>query len=276
MIRTRLRLMTYNALNAFDDVIDPVTNDDQTPPKCEQSCRAVAQIIDSSEADLVALQEIENLGMLERLTSYHGLDEKYPHRILIPGNDPRGADLALISRYPLQAVKSHRERILGWSRWQPRRFRRDLLQSDVQLPNGETLRVYIVHYPASKKAHWSRLREAEATREILLEQSASYPTDHQVVMGDFNAMRESDPLALLTSTGGLHNTSQNLAYSYGHRPGSRGRKLVDHILCSPSLVPHHRSSEILHHPLEELASDHLPVVADFEFTTGSSCSSNLS
>lgn len=273
MIDTRLRLMTYNALNVFDDINDPVTNDEDTPPKCAESCAAVAELIEHGQADIVALQEIENRDMLETLVSYHGLSERYPHRVLISGNDPRGADVALLSRYPLRGTRSHRDRIVGWRYSEPLKFRRDLLQSDVELPGGQSLRVYVVHYPATPRAHWGRLREAEATREILLEQAHSYPTDYQVVMGDFNALEKSDPLAVLTAPGGLHNSSEGLAYSYGQ--GSRNRSLIDHILCSESLMAHHVNSEVLQHPSERLASDHLPVLAEFRLTNDSSVSSNL-
>lgn len=265
--RTPFRAMTYNVENAFDEIDDPLTDDPLTAKPME-SCAAVAEVIRDSRAVVVALQEVENQRMLERLVSFHGLRKLYPHRVLIEGNDPRGVDVALLSQFPLTDVKSHKERIVGWRYSVPQKFRRDLLQADVRLPNQKRLRVYVTHYPASYGAHRMRLREAEATRDIVAEQSRDYPVDYNVVMGDFNALERSDPMERLTDrrAGGLYNTSSGLPMSYGHREGSRKewQTRIDHILCGPNLKSRLIGQGVFHHPKESLASDHRPVWSDFD------------
>lgn len=267
-----LRLMTYNICNGFDGFDDPELDDG--PAKSPESLEAVASVIQAANPDVIALQEVENDSVLDDLAAYHQLSRKFPHRALISGGDRRGLDVALLSRYPISTSKLHSERIVGWRGKMPVRSRRGLLQCDIQLPLGKTLRVFVNHLPClrddARKSERLQFEEATTFREIITEQSQSYPAHFQVVMGDFNSLEGSRVLDLLTEHKRyprLVNTSANLPPSYGHRfddPGHWLSNRIDHILCDTELARHVVSSETFRHPVEKMASDHLPVITDFQ------------
>ena len=56
---------------------------------------------DGRGADIIALQEVENVAILERLRTEYLADSGYLPAILIEGQDIRGIDVAFLSRLPL-------------------------------------------------------------------------------------------------------------------------------------------------------------------------------
>lgn len=266
------RIATYNIWEAFDDFEDPVVDDD--PSKTPESYRAAAAVIHSLQADVVALQEVETLASLDTLVNFHGLAQRFPHRVLLNGPDKRGMNVALLSRYPVRNQLLHTDRVIGWRNDRPVRSRRGMLQADVALPNNQTLRVFVNHFPSlrgqPRKNEHLQCLEASSCREILAQQTRACPVDYQVVLGDFNAREKSRAMSLLTNKWAnprLHNSSTGLPDSYGHRLQDPDHWLcgrIDHILCDDALKKHHLGSNIVRHPKEKEASDHLPVTADFD------------
>src|SRR5262245_15752959 len=53
------------------------------------------------KADVIALQEVENLDVLKRFRSDHLKKLDYTFAMLVDGNDPRQIDVAVLSRFPL-------------------------------------------------------------------------------------------------------------------------------------------------------------------------------
>ena len=131
-------IMTFNVENLFDNVDDPGKNDltyfplsekqsdehkavcdeievdhwrdqclnwdwsdDIIEHKLEVVASVILQVNDGRGADIVALQEVENLGILERLRNEHLADAGYDPAILIEGDDLRGVDVAFLTRLPL-------------------------------------------------------------------------------------------------------------------------------------------------------------------------------
>lgn len=275
---SRLRMMTYNVMLLNDDVDDPQTRDEMFGPTPLGRYRDVAEVIQAGQADVVALQEVENPESLQQLLDLRGLGEQYPFRVFQPSNDDKGLHLALLSRYPISGAKSHKDRVIGGTLQEPERFRRDLLQADVTLPNGEKTRLFVTHYISKfKKNRWSeeyRLREAEATRAILEEQSREYPVRYEVVLGDLNDTDDSPALAELTDPDEelrLHDVGRGLPYTWGHRLFVKPRKglkpsRIDHILCNTAMLHSLRLRELIRHPRELMASDHLATCAEFYLT----------
>ena len=52
------RIASYNVLNLFDNVDAPDKRDEGTPPKSAESQAALADVIEDSQADVIALQEV--------------------------------------------------------------------------------------------------------------------------------------------------------------------------------------------------------------------------
>ena len=76
-----------------------------TVPQPEK--KLTAKVIKDTNADIIALQEVENLDTLKNFCSEHDLSALYPYKILIDGNDPRLIDVAVLSKFPFEKIVTH-------------------------------------------------------------------------------------------------------------------------------------------------------------------------
>ena len=99
---------SYNVLNLFDAEDDVYRTDETTEPKTRAAMQQVANVIRQLSADILARQEVENRGCLERFVKVFLGDMGYEHIVHFEGNDLRGIDVCLISRMPIGRVSSWR------------------------------------------------------------------------------------------------------------------------------------------------------------------------
>ena len=158
--------------------------------KLERVANAILQVNDGRGPDIVALQEIENIGILERLRTEHLQAAGYGPAILIEGQDLRGIDVAFLSRLPLAS-----EPVLHDLRFDdsiPKEREQDtrgVLQADFELPDGTTLTGFSVHFPAP--FHPTEMREAAYRHLNALKDSL--PEDRPTfAAGDFNTTSVED------------------------------------------------------------------------------------
>ena len=266
----KLRLGTYNVQNMVDSVNDPETNDG-VRKKTPQAMAAIARILEDSQVDVVSLQEIENIDILKELMEYGNLQKLFPHFKLVEGNDQyKGYDVAVLSKYPIKRFVTHSDKAI--SKEDPsKRFKRDLLEVDVELPNKKSLRVFANHFVAQterKTEYYDRWREseAEAAIRIVKRQAKKFPVDYYAVMGDFNGDDNSRVMRLFEEEPTLHNSSRNLEPSWGvlkvHDTFSPSR--LDHIVVGEKLHRKVIDAGVFQHPDAALASDHSLVYTDFE------------
>src|SRR5687768_13490303 len=91
----------YNLLNLFDEHDDPYRNDETTPAKPRAELERLAESIRQLNADVLAVEEVENRDYLERFVNVFLADMGYQHVVLMEGNDMRGIDVGLVSRIPV-------------------------------------------------------------------------------------------------------------------------------------------------------------------------------
>ena len=200
----RLDIVTFNVQNLYDTVDDPRIQDETWLPQtvkwarpdyyrraCDalakpwwrQSCMtlnwaepALAEKIKrlvevvkqrGSVPDVLALQEVENIKVLNRLADAFG--DAYPTRVLIPGRDRRGINVALLSRLPLEGEPMRLAAPGG----------RGMLRVDLQ----NHLTLIVVHFPSPmntterRQRAWERLQTA----------AAQVPAERGLIaLGDFN------------------------------------------------------------------------------------------
>lgn len=218
-------VMSFNVENLFDNVDDPGKDDkaylplaakqdpahraacagiavDRWRAECleldwsdavvEHKLSVVASVIRQVEGgrgpDIVALQEIENLGILERLRTEHLADLGYEPAVLIEGNDERGIDVAFLSRLPLAGPPQLHPLYLPQF---PDRAAdtRGILQADFRLPDGAVLTGFSVHFPAPYHPTDMRITAYEHLNAL----RAALPDDHHVfAAGDFNTTSAED------------------------------------------------------------------------------------
>ena len=279
----QVRVATFNAENLFNDKIDgePGIQDEamSTPTTAGYKAKlsAVSEILGLTGADVIALQEVENQAVLDDLSAQPGLTKNYPTRISIPGNDPRGIDVALLSTYPAVDVFTHKDELFTGSTamGDSFKFSRDCLEVHLAI-NGVRLVVLVSHFKAKLADNPAkRLAEAERTRAIANAASAKYPEAAVLIIGDFNDFPGSPPINALQGAAPDLYTSAALT-----RPAAdqwsvtfNGQQKLhdDHrvnALLEMRRVP--GSTMILHDPMLpnktlQQASDHAPVVSTYAF-----------
>ncbi|MGI9365680.1 MAG: endonuclease/exonuclease/phosphatase family protein [Rhizobiaceae bacterium] len=190
----------------------------------DDSRQMTALAIADCHADIVCLQEVENLDALESFEKNYLLPMtglSYPQKEWVQGNDGRGIDVALMARkksaggekIEILSVKSHAKRTFGdmgvhnqaledmGYEAHERLFRRDCLEVDMRL-GGKMTTLFVCHFKSmgSSKEGLSgrkytmpvRVAEAEGVRRIIEEK---FGTDRVaemrwLVCGDLNDYTE--------------------------------------------------------------------------------------
>ena len=243
------RLLTYNILRGGHGRID-----------------AIATVINGCAPDLVLLQEATDAGNIERIARATGMA------------DWRAFDkqsLGFLSRRPVA--------FCGWVR--PRVSRHAFVEV---VPEGERLRVFGVHLSAVHAA-WTEHRRVMELR-ALLNSVKRHQDGFHVLAGDFNTVAPGDvfdsgllpmrirPLVWLSGGRIKWRTIQTVLdagyvdafrQAHPHDPGHTLPTSQPHVRLDYVFVPGPHAARlsacsVVREPAAVSASDHFPVVADFE------------
>lgn len=270
----KVTIATFNLHNFFDGDNDP--DKDDLVPKASEVDEKVSQVgaaLRRLDADVVALQEIENRPLLDRLVKEELAQQGYDHVHLQPGNDPRGINVALLSRFPVTRVTSHaNDYFKGLDPGDSKnyRFSRDCLEVEIEPSKNRQLVVLVNHLRANDGSSLAtRTREAQANRlrEIVDAVLKWTPDANIAVVGDLNDGPESRTLKLIREgspqlTELLAGKSIDQRYTTFYK-GEKNQ--IDYILASPGLAADldSGSARALHDSVFSTASDHFPVIASF-------------
>lgn len=320
----RISIMAFNVENLFDTQDDPGKNDATYLPlsvksdpdhiaacqlievdswredclnldwseaalrfKLEQLAATILAYNDGRGPDIIALQEVENLRVLDRLRRDHLSDAGYGEAVLIEGVDVRGIDVAFLSRLPLLGEPILHP--LDMSAFPDRAAdTRGVLEASFEMPDGSILTGFSVHFPAPFhpiEMRWTAYEHLNRLRSRL-------PDDRIVfAAGDFNTpKREMEGTTIMDE---MVRPFWTVAHEVGcgHCPGtnywSRGQSwsFLDMILFSaPQPSPWVLDTDSidvvtayedqLHADgtpkrfdlaAREGVSDHLPIVMELEF-----------
>ena len=164
-------------------------NDDVIDHKLSVIAETIRQVNDGRGPDIVALQEVENVEILERLRSEYLADSGYLPPVLLEGTDARGIDVAFLTRLPLAEPAVLHPLHLPPEFADRAGDTRGILEATFRLPDGSLLTGFSVHFPAP--FHPTAMREiAYAHLQDLLEK---LPADRPVfAAGDFNTTSTED------------------------------------------------------------------------------------
>lgn len=268
-----VKVACYNVENFFDAHDDPYRRDESTETKPEAQVAKVAEAIRAIDADVLALEEVENRGVLESLMKTQLSDLGYRNVVLFEGNDTRGIDCALVTWLPVGPVTSHRHVEFSDGSGGQMTFRRDLLQVRIEPPNHPSFDVFVVHLKCCGGDDDKRVRRAEAIalRKVVDEILGGNPDARFVICGDFNDKWNSMTMKSIRGEGptalqGFVDDLPEGAMSY-HKPPYLS--VIDFIIASPGMakiyVP--KSYRIVAGPALEAASDHFPVTAEFDLSS---------
>lgn len=266
----QVRIASFNVENLFarfrfDANVDPANavrdgwdvNKTMFTLQDADSKRLTGETIRATRADVIALQEVENLDVLKRFRSDHlGGRRVYPYALSVDGNDPRLIDVAVLSRHPIVHVRSHQEQRSGNSYL----FSRDCLEVDV-LVGDARLTLFVNHLKSMldqddpkngrRNTRARRVLQAGAVRRIVTDRFGADAGKHPfVVLGDLNDYLTTDAQGAtgiselvrwrqLENVVGRLPSADRWTYYY---PGDARRELlegyhqIDYVLVSRSLA----------------------------------------
>jgi hypothetical protein len=150
--------------------------------------RLTAEAIRETDADVLALQEVENLDTLKRFRNqFLGGQRAYPYVFAVDGHDPRLIDVAVLSKLPILHGRSYQHLRAGRSPL----FSRDCLEIDIEGPSGP-LTLFVNHFksmmdktePCKGRSvtRDARARQSEAVRDIISARFGADPGAHPFVV----------------------------------------------------------------------------------------------
>ncbi len=233
----------------------------------EDMRQMTGQAIRDTGADIICLQEVDNLQVLEDFDSYY-VDRptgiRYGWERLIEGNDRRGIDVAVMSKQRI-GVTSHQELTfddLGLFNQEledyglrpgHRVFRRDCLEITTKV-DGEDLTIFNCHFKSMSggRDETMPVREAEAKAVVEILKAKYGGLDAAkaakwVICGDLNDYTHSSSNGQELAKSGLRplfnhdlcfNPVLNLPFSERwthYYPKDDAKRQLDYVLLSPAL-----------------------------------------
>jgi len=259
-----VRIATFNCENLFARYkfkknVDPTALDGFSINNLafdlldEDEKQITARAISEVNADVIALMEVENLTILDRFTSKYMKKLGYKESLLIDSHDPRGIDVALLSKYPIISARTHRNdhTEIPKSKW-PWLFSRDCLEVLLDI-DGKPLTLYINHFKSMLDTKAKNSEEARTnTKPKRLEQAKKVAkivdskwkdidyNGNFIVLGDLNDYPgEGTSLDILLNHPGLVNVVERLpadeqwTHFYAK---AKEYKQLDYIFLSKSLA----------------------------------------
>lgn len=251
-----VRIATWNVHDLFDaeDRLVPPGDADlvPTPAELEAKLARVAAVLERLDADLVLLVEVETRAVLDRLAAAAG----YPAARLVDGNDPRGIDVAVLSRLPLRGYASHAAELAADGRllWP-----RDCVEATAELGGH---RIVLVGSHLSSRLSddgTRRRRQAERLRELADAALAADPEALVLAGGDLNDAPSSPALEPLLRDGAWRDPLPPSTTTWGR--GAEAARL-DYLLVPAGSAGAVAAAWSADGGDVALASDHRPVVLD--------------
>lgn len=177
-----------------------------------------AKMFKDTEADIIALQEVENLDTLKNFCTEYNLSKTYPYKLLIDGNDPRLIDVAVLSKYPFERILTHQYVKDSQNK---KVFSRDCLELEFMI-EGKSFMLFINHLksmfdltnPKDGRANTASRRklQVDALLQIVEERlKKKVNTAAFAIVGDFNDYPSTDSsLKKLFDTSWLTNVVDRL------------------------------------------------------------------
>lgn len=212
---------------------------------------AISNVIKSADPDLVALQEVDvntkrsgDFNQAEEIAERLDMHFFFGKAIDYQGG---GYGVAILSKYPLKETTVHRLPSKEGTNAEPR----VVATARIELYNGVTIRFGSTHLDAQRDPSNRGLQVKEI---IVIAGKEKLPF---ILAGDFNAVPESDAMKIITKKFELSCRQCPLTSS-----AQNPVRTIDYIVFrDPSGKLKAKNHEVIN---EKQASDHLPVVAEFE------------
>lgn len=273
--KDELRIASYNVLNFFNghgqEKPFPTRRGARTPAELARQQAKLVQALVALDADIIGLLELENNGYdaqsaIATLLAAVNQQSTEPYQMVISAETP-GSDAIKVGIF----YRSSRVKTIGEAATQTaapftRLHRPPVAQSFRHLASGTDFTFAVNHFKSKGgcprngtadyaeqkdqgdgQACWNaaRVDAAKALQQWLLTQPTGIATEHQVIVGDFNAYRMEDPIRYFEQQGWQYlsdDKPQSYSFVFRGRSGS-----LDHMLASPSMAA--KLSDFQHWPI---------------------------
>lgn len=278
----QLSIATFNVENMFDA---QVPHPDSPPRPSEAAYRRDLQktaeaIVAMGAPTILALQEVENIEVLQELAAQSRLVNYDYQPVLLEGSDSRGIDQGYLIRGDRATVEAY-----GTHDAPTELFSRPplVLTVTVHLDSGDKQLILLNNHFLSLSAGEMqtepvRSNQAAWNASLVEELRSSNPDAEVIVLGDLNSFYQTKPIDLLQDAGLRHayeflSDDEELPYTYIYEGATQ---TLDHILMSEDLFQNLSQVEALHinadypiiDPDDDSArrvSDHDPLAVLFTF-----------
>lgn len=212
---------------------------------------AIAKVINQQQPDLVAIQEVDvntkraGMNEAEVLSKATHMNVYFAKAIDYDGGD---YGVVLLSRYPLSNAKTVHLPTLQGTNGEPR----VLATAEITLPGKKKITFACTHLDAQRKDD-NRIAQINTIIDKLQGDVKTV-----IIGGDFNATAESEVIQMLDRSF-RRTCTENCGFTI---PQINPTKTIDFIAYKKGTV----EMNVISHKVidEQYASDHLPVVAEFE------------
>lgn len=157
--------------------------------KIKNLSRVILSDATKKGADIIVLQEVENIKVLRMLVN-KGLNKAgYKYISLIEGPDSRGIDIGMISRYPIKKEVYHKVDLSPAQR----RTTRGILEVTFNV-RGKSVTIFGNHWPSQANIDETRMIAAK----VLADAALKSKSDLVIATGDFNQTHDDFPHGINT------------------------------------------------------------------------------
>jgi endonuclease/exonuclease/phosphatase family metal-dependent hydrolase len=151
--------------------------------KIQNIARVISSVNEGRGPDVLVLEEVENLNVINMLADVGLRQHGFRYSALIEGDDTRGIDVGVLSKYPIVDQDHHSIYLNG-----KKLDTRGILEVTIDV-EGKRLVVFANHWPSQGNSVEHRLASAELLARI----STAQPAQAVVAMGDFNVVDKDNP-----------------------------------------------------------------------------------
>ena len=255
--------------NSFHNITEFFnTTASKTPIKPEKQLLAVAKGLKSINADIVAIQEANDMEDLDTFQKKYMGKDSYPYSVLIEGNDGRGIDVGILSKYPIMKAYTHRDYSFNIPQKKEKGFfSRDLLEAIIKITPQYEIKIFVTHAKSQlggEAADRKREGEAQAANTIINKHLTLEPNMPTFLAADLNDKPDSPSLKILCGPNGQLRDpleKEGKQNEPTHHNKKFGDTKLDYILVSPVTMKQYqqKSSTIYHTKTMHEASDHDPI-----------------
>jgi endonuclease/exonuclease/phosphatase family metal-dependent hydrolase len=269
-----IRLVNWNTRNFLNDVFDSDAPQEETRTTAAYQAQrvAVGEVLEALDPDVVVFAEVENQAVLDDLADTE-LGGAYPGRAVSDGNDPRGINVAALSRVPFDAVVSHAgDKFPVQGTTGPLYgYARDCLELHLTW-NGRQVILLAVHFKAKSDSDPTqadkRLAEAQNTRALADALAVEHPEAVIAILGDYNDLPGSPPVeavagaepSLFTDVAAQAPENDRWTFEF-----QGALELIDHQMVNGRFLGMLEPGSVVieHGAAVSDASDHAPVSATY-------------